>query len=93
MFSCKMFRDQCLAQYLTRTLTQMRKSPDSTGQDVSHGICRHPLRCGSNVGVSVQGEARGVVAQHTANCFHIRPGEPVLQRCGGGRGSVSSANL
>ena len=58
----------------------MWKSPDSTGEDVSHGICRRPLCCGGNVGVGIQGEARGVVAQHTGYSLYVHA---VLQGQGG----------
>ena len=49
------------------------------GEDALHGLRCFELGVGGNVGVGVQCEARGVVAEHTADRFHVHA---VLQRHG-----------
>ena len=48
-----------------------RKVSDSAGENVPHGLGRFQLRVGGNVGIGVQGEACRVMAQHTADGFHV----------------------
>ena len=40
-----------------------RKLPESTGEEINHGICRLSLRGGGDVGVGVQNESGAVVIQ------------------------------
>ena len=41
------------------------------GHEVAHGFCRLILNLSSGVGVGAEGEACVVVAQHTADGFHV----------------------
>ena len=40
-------------------------------QHIGHCICRLPLSLGCNMGIGVQGEAGGVVAQHATHCLYV----------------------
>ena len=48
-----------------------RKPSDGTGEDVPHRLRCLELGVGGNVGVSVQREARRVVAEHGGHRFHV----------------------
>ena len=48
-----------------------RKASDSTGEDIPHGLRRLELGVRCDVGVGIQRETCRVVAQHTADGFHV----------------------
>ena len=59
-----------------------RKASDNAREDIAHGLGGFQLRVGGNVGVGVQREACGVVAQHGGYRFHIH----TVLECHGGEG-------
>ena len=56
---------------VTQVLTHTGKLLDSTGEEIADRIGGLGLHGGGNVGVSVQGEACGVMTQHGGQGFHV----------------------
>ena len=56
---------------LTHNLTHTGKLLDSTGEETAYGIGRFGLHCGGDVGIGVQCEPCGVVAQHARQGFDV----------------------
>ena len=48
-------------------------APHRPRQHAPHRLRRLSLGCAGDMGVGVQGEACGEVAQHPGHCFHIHP--------------------
>ena len=57
--------------FLTHILTHTGKLLDSTGEEAADGFGCFGLHCGGDVGVGVQGEPRGVMAQHGGQGFDV----------------------
>jgi len=74
---------------LTQILTHTGKLPDSTGEEAADRIGGFRLHRGGHVGIGVQSEASGVVAQHSGQSFDIhtvlegQDGERMPQRAEG----------
>ena len=56
---------------LTQILTHTGKLLDSTGEEAADGVGCPGLHCGGDVGIGVQSEACGVMAQHGGQGFDV----------------------
>ena len=59
--------------YRSFTAFLLAITPNSHTQDIFHSLRSFLLRRGSDMGIGIQSEPCGEVAQHTADCFDVHP--------------------